>query len=180
MNNSNNNPTPDSKLPLGMSHLSPAPIFTTVKAKIERGDAYSAPEIFDVEITVLEALRGNEALTLIDVSSNLIKEGFEFLVVRIRFGYFRRGRGFGDKPLQIMNDQFSAVSNDGQIQYPVISLEKQPSPALIGESFKPGESKEGYIVLQVQEDEKEPLLIYNREFIEGVYGIWGSIYFQLY
>ena len=183
MNENISNSSAGSGLQPGSSHLSPAPMGTDVKAKIERGDAYAAPEVFDVEITVLETVRGDDALDLIkeqEVSSDLPAEGFEFLLARIKFGYFRRGKGFGNKPYEFTKGQFSACSSDGRTQFAALSVSKQPLKPLIGESFNPGDVRDGYIVLQVPKGEKRPLLIFNREFVEGVYGIWGYIYFQLY
>ena len=64
---------------LGSSHLTPAPIGSSFQAKIEQGDSYSAPEIFDVEITILEVLRGNEASRMMGaqrISDVTVKDGF--------------------------------------------------------------------------------------------------------
>jgi hypothetical protein len=175
--------TEHTNLDLGSSHLNPVPLGVSIKTKIERGDAYSAPEIFDLEITVLEILRGQEALDRVQsqgVSDVPPQEGLEYILARISFGYYRRGRGFGDAPYTLMHGQFAAISEDGKTQYDIPSVQKQPQPGLVGESFSPGDSREGWILLQVPKDEKQPRLIFNREYVEGVYGIWGYVWSMLY
>ena len=175
--------TQSTSLDLGISHLKPAPMGESVKTKIERGDAYSAPEIFDLEISVLEILRGQEAWDRVQaqgVTDDHPSSGFEYLLVRIGFGYYRRGRGFGETPYILMDGQFAAMSSDGKTCYEIPFKFKQPEPGLVGESFVPGDSREGWILLQVPEDEKQPHLRFNREYMEGVYGIWGYVWFMLY
>jgi hypothetical protein len=46
--------------------------------------------------------------------------------------------------------------------------------------LQPGETHQGWILLQVPETEKKPLLIFKRENVEVVYGVWGNVWFQLY
>lgn len=156
----------------------------TVKTKIERGDRYSAPEIYNLEITLLEVIRGKEALDRIKVQSisdALPKVGFEYVLVRIRFGYFSKARGFehAHEAYRIGDGSFSAMSADGDTEYAIPSVIRQPQPQLVGISFSAGESREGWIVLQVPETEKEPLLSFHRDYAENVYGVWGSVWFQL-
>jgi hypothetical protein len=161
-----------------------APVGVTVKAKIERGDRYSAPEIYNLDITLLEVVRGKEGWERIKeqgVSDELPKAGYEYVLIRIGFGYFSKARGFGHahEAYRIGNGSFSAVSADGKTEYEIPSVLRQPQPQLVGMSFSAGESREGWIVLQVPETEKEPLLSFRREYAENVYGVWGSVWFQL-
>jgi hypothetical protein len=173
----------NSKPILGTSHSSPAPVGVTIKTTIERGDAYSAPEIYNVEITLLEIARGNEAWERIKVQSSLNeppKSGFEYVLARIRFGYFRRGRGIGGEAYRLKEGQFATVSPDGKTEYEIPSVLSQPQPQLLDSTLSPGESRDGWIILQVPKDDKKPLLIFKRQNIEGVHGIWGHMWFQLY
>jgi hypothetical protein len=155
----------------------------TIKTTIERGEAYAAPEIYNVEITLLEIVRGDEAWERIKAQGSLSeppKVGFEFALVHIGFGYFRRGRGSGGEVYRLTKGQFAAVSQDGKTEYEIPAFLPQPQPQLIGSTISPGESHDGWIILQVPEDNKRPLLIFKRQNIEGVHGIWGHIWFQLY
>ncbi|MBN1255518.1 MAG: hypothetical protein JXA50_09625 [Deltaproteobacteria bacterium] len=175
-------PGKDLQAVLGTSPRNPAPLGVTIKTKIERGDAYAAPEIYDIVITLLEIVRGEEALQRVKEAGVMAEpppNGFEYFLVRLTFGYSRRGRGIGEEPYQLRSGQFAAVSADGETVYKNPVTARQPQPPLIGEVFQPGESREGWIVLQVPQEESKPLLIFNREFVEGVYGLWGHVWFQL-
>jgi hypothetical protein len=176
-------PSRNLSLLLGRGKDHPAPAGVTIKTTIERGDAYSAPEIYNVEITLTEIIRGNEAWDRIKVQSSLNeppKVGFEYLFAHIRFGYFRRGRGMGGEDYRLTEGQFAAVSPDGRKEYEIPSVLSQPQPRLLDCVFSPGESRDGWILVQVPKDDKKPLLIFKRQNVEGVHGIWGHIWFRLY
>jgi hypothetical protein len=167
----------------GSSSACPAPVGVTVKTTVERGDAYLSPEIYNVEITLLEIIRGEEARERIGpqgVSDRPPETGFEYILALIRFGYYQRGRRQGRETYQPAEGQFAAVSADGQQEYELPSILHQPQPSLIGRVFNHNESHEGWILLQVPKGEKEPRLIFKRKHVEGVYGIWGYVWFQLY
>jgi hypothetical protein len=61
-----------------------------------------------------------------------------------------------------------------------LNLRQQPQPSLVDRHFEPGEIHEGRILLQVPKEEREPRLIFKRKHVEGMYGIWGYVWFQLY
>jgi len=178
MNNKTNTPSP----PIGSSFQYPVPIGQTVKTKIERGDAYSAPEVYDIEITVLETVRGDTASDRIrtnGITSKPPLENFEYILVRIQFGYSRRGRGIEDSPYQLTEGQFRAVSQDGNIHYELPEITRQPRPQLVGLSFAPGDDHEGWLLFQVPKGDQGALLIFDREYEEGVYGLWGYVWFRI-
>jgi hypothetical protein len=171
----------------GCSAQNAASLGTPVRTIIERGDAYLTPQLYNLEITVLETIRGKDA------SERVRNEGlkgtgpragakshFDFLLVRIKLGYTRKVRGLGDEFYSLTDGQFVAVSSDNKTEYEIPSVLKQPQPQLLGEIFSPGDSREGWLLLQVPEDEKKPFLIFKRKHIEGVYGIWGHVWFKLY
>jgi len=167
---------------MGSSHLNPVPMGETVKTKIERGDAYAAPEVYDLEITIRETVRGNAASEQIKtqgITDTPPMEDFEYLLTRIQFGYYRRGKGFGESPYRLAEGQFIAVSQDGKIMYELPEISQQPQPQLAGSLFKPGESREGWLLFQVPQDDQTLLLIFDREYEEGVYGLWGYVWFQI-
>jgi hypothetical protein len=169
---------------LGRSQEHPAPLGMTVKTKIERGDRYSAPEIYHLEITVLEVIRGKEAwdrMKAQGVSEQLPKIGYEYILAYIRFGYYSKARGFGHTydGYPIDGGGYSVTSEDGKTEYEIPVIKRQPQPPLVGISCAVGESREGWVVLQVPETEKKPLLSFHREYTENVYGVWGSVWFQL-
>jgi len=170
------------KPPLGSSYLNPVPMGKTVKTKIERGDAYAAPEVYDLEITVRETVHGNGAQEQINAQGVTDKppmEGFEYLLARIQFAYLRRGKGFGDSPYRLAEGQFITASQDGKTFYELPEILKQPQPQMAGSLFKSGESREGWLLFQVPQDDQTSLLIFDREYEEGVYGLWGYVWFQI-
>ncbi|KPK88556.1 MAG: hypothetical protein AMJ94_14735 [Deltaproteobacteria bacterium SM23_61] len=169
----------------GNSRDRAASLGTTVKTKIERGDRYSAPEIYNLEITVLEVVRGKEAWDRIRAEGTFqddFKAGFEPCLIRIKFGYFKKGRGFGHNksPYEIPDDAFRALSQDGETEYPIPSSPEQPRPRLSKTPFISGDIKEGWILLQVPEGEERPLLTFKRDYRENAYGFWGPVWFQLW
>jgi len=173
----------DSKPILGISYSSPAPVGVTIKTTVERGEAYAAPEIYNVELTLLEIMRGDEAWKRIKGQGSFNeppKAGFEFVLVLIRFGYFRRSRGMEGEVYRLTKGQFVAVSPDGKTEYEIPTSLSQPEPQLIGSTISPGEARDGWILLQIPKDERRPLLIFKRQNMEGVHGVWGPIWFQLY
>jgi hypothetical protein len=186
----------------GNSPGSAVPIGTTVKTTVERGHAYMVPRLYNVEITLEEVIRGKKALAgaekLLKPEQQL-KDGYEYLLARLKFGYFERGRiapagstgtadkqyvSFGgggvDVTYTLSEGQFLAVSAGGETEFEIPAVLQQPEPHLIGWEFHPGESREGWILFQVPKDDKKPLLIFKREHVEGIYGIWGYVWFQLY
>jgi hypothetical protein len=154
-----------------------------VKTKIERGDRYSAPEIYNLELTVLEILRGDKAHERMQQMglAYSASAGFVPYLVRLRFGYFSRGRGLErqNQPFIIGNDFFATVSSGANTEYPMPQLAQQPQPPLVDVPFSPGEIKEGWILVEAPETEPQPFLIFKREFKEFTYGVWGPVWFRL-
>jgi hypothetical protein len=186
----------------GSSPGKAAPVGTTLKTTVERGHAYMVPRLYNVEITLEEIVRGEAARSRAEKLAApgwRLKEGNEFLLTRLKFGYFERGRiasrgsgdmgearfvSFGggsiDVTYTLAEGQIMAVAASGETEYEIPSVSQQPEPHLIGWEFHPGETREGWILFQVPQAEKKPLLIFKREHVEGVAGIWGYIWFQLY
>jgi len=166
----------------GSSVNSPASLGFTVKTTIERGDAYLSPEIYNVEITVLEAVRGSDALEILrsqGVEGKSPEAGYEYVLGKIRFGYFQRGRRVGSEAYELKEGLFVALSADGQHEYEIPAGLPQPHSPLTGKLFNNGDSHEGWIILQVPAAEKEPRLAFKRKHVEGMYGIWGYVWFGL-
>jgi hypothetical protein len=177
-------PSPNRAANLGSRWDLAAPVGMTVKTKIERGDRYSAPEVYHLEITVLDSLRGSNAIGHLkaeDVSPPPARAGFEYLLVYIRLGYFSKGRGFGHvkEPYVIEKDTFTATSADGKTPYAPPEIDRQPKEPLIGTAFSPGQSNSGRIIFQVPETEKNPLIAFKRDYRENSYGSWGAVWFSI-
>jgi hypothetical protein len=156
---------------LGSRYDRPVPLGTPVKALIERQARNPSTVTYSLETTVLEVLRGERALEHIrkaDLADINPDPGFEYLMARIRFRYAPKARGLPEyEPYEVENIQFTALSHDGSEEYGTPPLKRQPDPGLIGLSIAVNESREGWIVFQVPQDEKEPLLAFDRDATEG-------------
>jgi hypothetical protein len=169
--------------PLGSRHDRPAPVGVTVKTRIERGDRAPAVVPYNLHITVLETVRGKAAWERVQgegVSEGPPKSGFDYLLARIRFGYSCAARGRSEHPRYLLDKrQLVASSADGTIEYEIPPLARQPEPPLINVPFSEGDVKEGWVVLRVPEREKEPLLVFHREY-DNRYSIQGPVWLKLY
>ena len=135
-----------------------------------------------MEITILEAVRGKDAWARLEAqgAARPPRSGFEYVLARVRFGYYRKRRwAVEDELYQLTERQFAVVCADGKTPTDLPSQPKQPQPQLIGRVFRPGDTAAGWILLQVPADEEKPLLVFKREHTEGVYGIFGYLWFQL-
>jgi len=132
---------------------------------------------------VQEVLRGKEAWERIreQLAAAEPKRGFEYCLCRVGVGYSSRARGFArsGEPYTISGKSFIAVSSDGRTEFESPELLRQPQPELINTTLFPGDSKEGWVILEVPEAENTPFLTFRREYAENVYGVWGQIWFRL-
>ena len=167
----------------GTSRDRPAPVGATVKTKIERGDRYSAPEVYTLELTLLDFIRGGEAKNRVmeERIAGPADSGFEYALIRVRLGYFSRGRGFRreNEPYVAEPDYFLALASGEKAECPLPVLAKQPEPPIIGVPVAVGETKEGWICLLVGEKDEHPFVAFKREYRENLYGLWGPVWFQL-
>jgi hypothetical protein len=169
--------------PSGATFSSPAPVGCTVKTIIEGGHAYLTPRLYNLEITLLDVLRGKQAVEWLisgGVDPGLFQPGQEYILAHLNFAFFQRGRGGDDEVYQLPSGQFAVISADGKTEYAVPQLSNRIKPQLAGWSFHPGESRQGWLLFQVDVNDPQPRLIFKREHVEGVYGIWGYVWFQLY
>jgi hypothetical protein len=172
-----------SSLP-GSSPLRAAPVGATLTTKIERGSREPATQTYDLGLTVLEIVRGADARTRVaeeGLCDRPALRGHEFLLACLRFAYSRKGRGGTEAAsYTLAAPQLVATSGDGEKEYPLPDLLRQPEPALVGMPLDLNGSREGWVLLEVEEAEKEPLLAFHREYIENKYAIRRPVWFKLY
>lgn len=153
----------------GSSLNNAIPVGAMGSAIVELGDMYRSPETYDVKITVLEVVRGEESADLIKEASSsnaLPQNGCEYILARIRFEFFARGAP-GDKAWSLNGKQFHAFSNEGTpYEIPSIAL---PEPELTG-VLRSGDSLEGWVAFEVAAQDMRPLMIFDQ----------ANIWFQLY
>jgi hypothetical protein len=146
----------------GASPSDPAPAGTTLTGIIECGEGYTSHELYDIKITLLEVIRGEQALKRLREagSSNKPPEaGTEYILARIRYEYFARGvPGTCIHPLA--PEEFTAYSRNGE-DYKAVSV-VPPKPEL-RKGLKSGESFEGWLVFAVPREDKTPLMLYSAD-----------------
>ena len=156
----------------------PAAVGSRVRSMVELGSVYT--NIYDIAITVLETVRGKEAMDRLKASnpnSTAPAEGFEYVLARVKFEF--KGRavtdtlsfGLGDDPLQ-----WVALSAD-LIEYPKTSV-SVPKPALVGR-IKPGDSMEGWVVFMVSQKDSKPVMVFDPD-TGGATGRGRTLFFKLY
>jgi hypothetical protein len=136
-----------------------------------------------LQITVLDVVRGPDAEEQVrkqGLSDKPVPAGLEYLLARIRFSYSCAAKvQFEVAPYIIDKRQLAATSGDGSIEFDGQSLLCEPTPRIIDMPIPEGSVKEGWIVLQLPQSEKEPLLAFYREW-ENKLSIQGPFWFKLY
>ncbi len=170
---------------LGYSLYNPAPVGKTVKAGLNMREAYMTnfSEFYELQITVNMIIRGKEGTDYINkkkLSLGTIEPGFEPIVILMKFAYFHKGIGSGTMDYRLFLSQFAAVPQNTKNIFNPVQVKKHQLQ-LADSIFKPGESREGFIVLQVPRAEKRPLMIMGRESeLSLTFGLFGYIWFKLY
>ena len=126
----------------GSSPSDPVPLGMTVSGIIECGEGYTSHELYDMKITLLEVIRGEQAWKRLQAASSSNKPaepGTEYLLARIKYEYAARGvPGLCVHPLA--PEEFTAYSAKGE-DYTAVSV-VPPKPEL-RKGLKSGESFEG-------------------------------------
>lgn len=160
------------------SSSNPADIGLQVRSMVELGSVYT--NIYDIAVTVLETVRGEEAmaqLKAVSPKNDMPAKGFEYLLVRVKFEL--KGRAvtdtlpfdLGDGPLQ-----WVALASD-LTEYPQISV-TVPDPALVGR-VNPGDSMEGWVAFAVNQNDSKPVMVFDPD-AGGATGRGKTLFFKLY
>jgi hypothetical protein len=146
----------------GSSPSDPVPAGITVSGIIECGEGYTSHELYDMKITLLEVIRGEQAWKRIQTASSAnkpVESGTEYILARIKYEYFARGvPGLCVHPLA--PEEFTAYSAKGE-DYKTVSV-VPPKPEL-RRGLKSGESFEGWIAFAVAKDDQAPLMFYSAD-----------------
>ena len=160
------------------SSANPAAINSRVRSMVELGSVYT--NIYDIAITVLETVRGPQALDRLKAASpdnRVPPEGLEYVLARIKFEF--KGRYVSDNlPFDLGNDplQWVALASD-LTEYPKVPL-TAPKPALVGR-VKPGESMEGWVAFAVKQKDAKPVMVFDPD-TGGATGRGRTLFFKLY
>jgi hypothetical protein len=160
------------------SSTNPAEVGSRVRSMVELGSVYS--NIYDIGVTVLETVRGKEAVARLlsaDAKNPAPAEGSEYILARVKFEL--QGRAvtdtltfeLGDAPLQ-----WVALSED-LIEYPPVSV-AAPDPRLAG-TVHPGRFMEGWVVFAVDHSDAKPVMVFDPD-TGGATGRGRTLFFKLY
>jgi len=153
------------------------PLGMPVMTLLECGEFFTEP--YDAKISVLQVLRGKEALDRIKAenpSAPAPKAGFDYLLARIAFemkATTQPGKGTFELARKM---QFVALTEDGnEIDAPLAAAPKPELHRVVHAS----EPAEGWIVLQVEQSNKKPVMFFDPA-AGGAMGGGNILFFQLY
>ena len=146
----------------GSAPSDPAPAGASMAGIIECGEGYTSHELYDMKITLLEVIRGEQAWKRLQEASSLNKpaaSGTEYLLAHIRYEYFARGvPGTCIHPLA--PEEFTAYSRDGEDYRSVLVVTPKPE---LRKGLKSGEKFEGWVAFAVSKEDKAPLMLYSAD-----------------
>jgi hypothetical protein len=160
------------------SPSNPAAIGTPARSLVEIGSVFSSN--YDIAITVLETVRGKEAMARLkaaSVSNAPPKAGFEYLLARVKFEI--QGRAVSDnRAFDLGSSPLQWVAYSADIaEYPGVSV-TVPKPALTG-AVRPGQAVEGWIAFAVEQKESKPIMAFDPDS-GGATGRGKTVFFKLY
>ncbi len=162
-----------------LSPSNAAPIGLSIKTQVECGERAGSMEPYDAKISVLQVLRGKEAMDRIKAanpSSQPPKAGFDYVIARVAF-QMNAILAPGNKTFELARKmQFVALTADGNEQEP--PLVNPPAPVL-HRTVRSGESAEGWIVLLVEQSNQKPVMFFDPA-AGGAMGGGKVLFFRLY
>lgn len=162
----------------GSSPFEPASAGVKLSGIVECGQGYTSHELYNMNLTLLEVVRGDDAWERLRKASDTNKPadtGFDYILARVKFEYYARGTP-GLCAHEVTPQQFMAFSAEG-VDYPAVNV-SLPKPEMRGK-LRSGEHLEGWIAVLVPQADQKPLLSYSAD--EGgavMHG--GGKWFKLY
>ncbi len=160
------------------SPTNPAGKGVPVKSIVEIGS--TAASNYDVVITLIDIVRGKEALSRLqaaNANNKAPKAGFEYVLARIKFEL--KGRAVSDnRPFDLATSPFQWVACSSDVRQYDGTSAISPQPELKG-LVRPGESVEGWVVFEVELKESKPIMIFDPAS-GGAIGRGRTLFFKLY
>ena len=156
-----------------------AAIASPVRSMVELGSVYT--NIYDITITVLETVRGKEAMDRLKAASadnKMPPAGFEYILAHIKFEH--KGRAVSDKLMFDLGDaplMWIALTGKDLTEYDRVSV-TVPKPALAG-MVKPGSSVDGWVAFAVDVKDSKPIMVFDPD-TGGATGRGRTLFFKLY
>ncbi len=144
----------------GSAPSTPAPAGVTIAGIVECGEGYTSHELYDMKITLMEVIRGEEAWKRLKAASEANQPpatGAEYVLAHLKLEYFARGTP-GLCVHQLVPEQFTAYSANGEDYAAVSAVPPKPE---MRKGLKSGDSFEGWVVFAVAKEDKGPLMAYS-------------------
>jgi len=145
-----------------MAPSSAAPKGTTVVGILECGEGYTSHELYDIKITLMEVIRGEEAWKRIKeaaASNKPAPSGSEYILARVKFEY--RARGIpGLCVHKLLPEQFTAYSAAGEDYKPISVAPPKPE---MRKDLKSDDSIAGWLVFAAAKDDRAPLMSFSAD-----------------
>ncbi len=147
---------------LAQSHDTAIAVGKPIVTQINCGESAGGGEPYNATITILELIRGPEALKRLQEASGsnpAPKAGHEYILARIGFEMKPRGAP-GDKTFELGGSlQFSALSEDFGTEYPASAV-TVPKPEL-KRRVAANEPVEGWVAFEVKKEEGKPIMLFD-------------------
>lgn len=141
----------------------PAPIKTTQSVTVD-----NVLSVYTSEITVNEVLRGDEAWELIEAANQFNKkpaDGKEFLLAKVTY---KLNKITDDKSYSLSPVSFHCFTSKNKEYDRVFAVTPEPE---LRTTLYAGASETGWIVFEVDVDEKAPKMGYGQKY-DGTGGVW--------
>ncbi len=162
----------------GSSPFEPASTGVRLSGIVECGQGYTSHELYNMNLTLLEVVRGDAAWERLRKAGDANKpagSGFDYILARVKFEYYARGTP-GLCVHKVIPQQFMAFSSEG-VDYPSVDV-SLPKPEMRGD-LRSGEHLEGWIAVRVPQEDQKPLLCYSADQ-GGAVMHGGGKWFKLY
>jgi hypothetical protein len=146
----------------GMAPSSAAPKGSTVAGIIECGEGYTSHELYDMKITLIQVIRGEEAWLRIKKTADSNKpapSGFDYVLARVKFEYYARSIP-GSCVHKLFPGQFTAYSAAGEDYKPASVVPPKPE---MRKDLKSGDAIEGWLVFAVAKEDRAPLMSFSAD-----------------
>ncbi|MEA4815950.1 MAG: stalk domain-containing protein [Lachnospiraceae bacterium] len=148
------------------SRTNPAPVNASQTIEVS---GYSGE--YTATVTVLEALRGEDALNMVKEANMLNRspsEDKEYIVVKVKMDVENVK---DDRAISVSKYMFDCFS-ENNVEYDMAFV-VDPEPALSGDIYD-GSSITGYMTLLVDKNDISPKIVFGRKY-DGTGGIWFDV-----
>ena len=169
----------DLHVPAGSSPKNPVPLGFHARVRIERGDLYGVPDVYELKLRILSVLAGRNALKEIGRQTGQTvppSNEKDYMLIQLEILYAACGTVSGAEPYEITEDQF-VVWKDNR-EYEVSSLSLKFREGLIGMRLSPGSICTGWLAFELPKRKSGALLLFKYRNLAAVQR-WRYVFLKL-